>query len=1038
MTKNGPPGEPRPALLGVALALLLAGPAIAQTAIPRVHGGRSLVLVRGDRPAEVDDPSDVAAMPDGGILIVDKGKDDALLYDANFVWRGHVRAWLSDDGLDDPVRAAVDGRGVAWIAENGARALRLVQDGRDGGRLGGSGKDPGEFGRIDDLAIDLDDHVYAVDSDRDRVQIFTPEGLLERIVRGFGDAAFEKPVLVAVDPGRRLTVFDRDLEALLAGDPDGSLAWRVSTSERIKAGDVADLEVDDRGTLYLLDRDGRRVIGFSRDGRALGEIVRPGDPVALDEPVAIANGPSGTLLVLDRGDRRLQELRIEYPTRAPAVPRAPRTHRATTGPATTWHPVAAAPGDGESAPRWLSVSGSGFDVRSPDGRPLATPEGLGRPRDRIVATGTGDGFVVVDRDDRIVRLDRDGRRLGTIDRRTGGGELEQPRAIAWRRDDGALAVYDEDGDDLLLLDTDGGFLQRIGRRGSGPGEIDDVRALGFDPSGRLWVVDQRGSRLQIFDRFGVLTPDAPGLSRIGAVADLGLDRWGRVYLLAEDTGIVTVLDDEGGPVCAGGDPARIDGPERLAVVGAVAWLRRERTEGEAIPVTCAGPPPAPADVRLALGGPAADRVVLRWSGDHPAVSSYVILRRRGEGWERIGETGSSEYAIPETMWATAPSELVIVGLDGEGREGPGSDPVLDRLTPALRALRDRVDEERAESWIAAAIEELPADDPAADALRIHRIRLRARIAAARGDHEGAIELLESELSALGEATVLSLQGEIVREALDQAVRARDGERALVWLERIEGSASAEPSPLEARALALARGGESDAAIRLLEAYGHHGRDLAGVPLERAVAEVRLELGRVVKAVEGFVDAARAADPGEQTELDRPLFQLAETAIDRLVHGGDAAAATVAPEGERGLRAEGSTGIPRVDAVLAALRRHAARLGELDREVWAMRIEALSWKPEIRRALELERASEFAAARELYESILVEKTSLLVADEIRIRSHLAVIALAQGDEPRAREQLSAALEADPSWDPNPEELGPSIRDLVERIRLGGDP
>jgi len=189
-------------LPGIVLTLLLAGPAVAQTAIPRVHGGRSLVLVRGDRPAEIDDPSDVATTTDGGILIVDEGKDDALLYDANFVWRGHVRAWLSDDGLDDPVRAAVDGRGVAWIAEKGARALRLVRDGRDGGRLGRSGEDPGEFGRIDDLAIDLDNHVYAVDSDRDRVQIFTPDGLLERIVRGFGDTAFEKPVLVAVDPGR--------------------------------------------------------------------------------------------------------------------------------------------------------------------------------------------------------------------------------------------------------------------------------------------------------------------------------------------------------------------------------------------------------------------------------------------------------------------------------------------------------------------------------------------------------------------------------------------------------------------------------------------------------------------------------------------------------------------------------------------------------------------------------------------------------------------------------------------------------------------
>jgi sugar lactone lactonase YvrE len=48
----------------------------------------------------------------------------------------------------------------------------------------------------------------------------------------------------------------------------------------------------------------------------------------------------------------------------------------------------------------------------------------------------------------------------------------------------------------------GKFIKVIGKKGSGPGELDDPHSLAFDSQGRLFVADRSNNRIQIFDQEG--------------------------------------------------------------------------------------------------------------------------------------------------------------------------------------------------------------------------------------------------------------------------------------------------------------------------------------------------------------------------------------------------------------------------------------------------------------------------------------------------------------------------------------------------------
>lgn len=995
------------------LALSLAlwpDPVDAQSLLPRPEPGRSLVLVEGKRPAEVDEPVRVVTAPDGRLFLVDRGKEDVLGFDANRVWKRNLSGLLGGDRFDDPIRAVVDSEGRVHVAEAGTGTVWVLDDRGVVRRIGGRGEEPGRFERLADIAIDLDDHLYAADSRGGSIQVFTPDGLLAGSFDGFGGIAFREPVLVAVDPARRIVVYDRGEEVVTAGDADGAVAWRFSIRDRFDGrDDLVDLTVDAEGRVYLLDRRSGRAWVLDREGALLGPLFGRGSPPGgFRRPVSITADAGGAIHVLDEEDLRVQEFSVAV--ESPVAAR-PRLHRGVGGDGRTWRPVArSTAGEDE---RWLAYDGAGYSVRAPDGRSLGRVA-VEPPEDGPVAAGGRDGFLVVDRGDRLHRVGADGAVLGEIARRTAGGELKRPRSLAIRAD-GVLAVYDEDDHDLLLLDADGTYRQRIGRPGRGPGEVEDVVAVDFDAAGNLLVLDRRGTRVQQFDPYGAFLDDAPfgagGPRPDAPFADLAADPFGGVWIARPDAGLVTRFDERLEPVCSIGDPQRVPRPIGL-VVGAdgTAWTRGVARDGQAIPLACDGPPPRPLPPVVTLSGDPPD-VVLRWSAGLPGAVAWSIRREAGGEWREIARVEESSWTMPEETWASAPAGLALAGIDAKGRAGPLSEPVEDVFSPTLAALDDGRASD-AERWLQAAAESVRAAAPGDAAERLTALGLaRARAAAVGGDFERALGIVD-DVGEAPEAEAVATRVGIYREAIRAAVAGGDGAAALTWLDRLAGSAPERLSPVEIRARRLADAGEGDVAARLLQDLGAEPDPGTG-SIDRAVAEIRMALGQYRAAVVQMIDAYRAASgPAEREDLDRALAMLAEAAIEQISERGAGAAAA----GE----------------VLAELDSLAVSLDGPDRERWQARVAALSVKPRIQAALDLA-ASDFAAAREALETALAEAGSIFVEDEVRARAALGELALAAGQRDEAREQFRKVLEIRPEWSPDPEEFSPTVREFVESVR-----
>jgi sugar lactone lactonase YvrE len=80
---------------------------------------------------------------------------------------------------------------------------------------------------------------------------------------------------------------------------------------------------------------------------------------------------------------------------------------------------------------------------------------------------------------------------------------------------------------VLKFSKDGALLSSFGRKGSGPGEMEQPHALAMDSRGRLFVGDRSNNRVLIFDQDGTLLDTWPQFSR---PSGLYIDRNDRLYV----------------------------------------------------------------------------------------------------------------------------------------------------------------------------------------------------------------------------------------------------------------------------------------------------------------------------------------------------------------------------------------------------------------------------------------------------------------------------------------------------------------------------
>ena len=55
---------------------------------------------------------------------------------------------------------------------------------------------------------------------------------------------------------------------------------------------------------------------------------------------------------------------------------------------------------------------------------------------------------------------------------------------------------------IVKFSSEGTFIKAWGKKGTGPGELNDPHSIAFDSAGRLFVADRENQRIQIFDQDG--------------------------------------------------------------------------------------------------------------------------------------------------------------------------------------------------------------------------------------------------------------------------------------------------------------------------------------------------------------------------------------------------------------------------------------------------------------------------------------------------------------------------------------------------------
>jgi len=82
---------------------------------------------------------------------------------------------------------------------------------------------------------------------------------------------------------------------------------------------------------------------------------------------------------------------------------------------------------------------------------------------------------------------------------------------------GSIFISDFQDQAIKVFDSNGEYVQTIGRQGEGPGEFSYVGWMAFLPGGRLMVTDSRANRLNIFDREGAYLESHHWTERLGRV-----------------------------------------------------------------------------------------------------------------------------------------------------------------------------------------------------------------------------------------------------------------------------------------------------------------------------------------------------------------------------------------------------------------------------------------------------------------------------------------------------------------------------------------
>lgn len=467
-------------------------------------------------------------------------------------------------------------------------------------------REPGRLGVVGGLAVDRSGHLYVLDSENERVQVFSASD--GRYLASFGDASLfdllandpeigagisasgiavhqatpaSPPSVYVADQGSnrvtRLTLDLTSLTPVATAFSDPSLGLRAPQG----------IALDASGTrVYVADNQNDRVVVLDAGSlTAVNALGGPGiGPGQFNAPydVAVDSHVPPLLYVADNLNNRVQAFdanTLAFQRIVGGFGRTPGFFsivRAVGG-------LTDAPGGGVAV---ADTGNNRVQVIRPDGT-ISAWGIAGRSagyvtRPRGVAFAPDGAIVIADSfDHRIARMEPDGTfatQFGVVGNSagyavegSGDGQFRLPAAVVYDAAGNAV-VADTGNGRVVVLAPDGTVL-----RTTAAGALADPQALSPGPAGSVFIADTANHRLMLLSADGTLTPGRSGLAHPAALAWDG----GSKVFVADDTGVQEAVS--GTPVAAPGGAAW-DDVNGLAVdpVGGTLYV------SEARPATAGG------------------------------------------------------------------------------------------------------------------------------------------------------------------------------------------------------------------------------------------------------------------------------------------------------------------------------------------------------------------------------------------------------------------------------------------------------------------
>jgi hypothetical protein len=235
--------------------------------------------------------------------------------------------------------------------------------------------------------------------------------------------------------------------------------------------DVKAITVTAAGDVFAVS--GNRVLGYDRTGalRPALSAVSP-NSLFLDKDGAVVAVQKGAL----NREGSIVPLRVPKPDGTPRI----------------LEDVAA--GASWSTGEFVVADASGLLKFAPDGTPLGALSPLRAER---IAVNAGDELAVLDRDNAIAVVDRDGRTLRTLAKKTANYEFKRPVDLAYDAL-GHLLVLDRNQSSVFVFNAKGAWITTFTLPERAPGAFRRASAIAVDGAGRLYIHDDGARRIQSY------------------------------------------------------------------------------------------------------------------------------------------------------------------------------------------------------------------------------------------------------------------------------------------------------------------------------------------------------------------------------------------------------------------------------------------------------------------------------------------------------------------------------------------------------------